>query len=46
MSTATLRRVQLACAPTTRAADRHGPVARTAGGVAGWVDDRTGAAKP
>ena len=24
----------------------HGPVARTAGGVAGWVDDRTGAAKP
>ena len=23
----------------------HGPVARTAGGVAGWVDDRTGAAK-
>ena len=28
------------------AADRPRPVARTAGGVAGWVDDRTGAAKP
>src|SRR3954466_12832156 len=24
----------------------HGPVARGIGGVAGWVDDRTGAAKP
>ena len=47
MSTADTRRVRLACAPTTRQPQTaHGPVARTAGGVAGWVDDRTGAAKP
>ena len=35
-----------ACAPTTRSlSTAHGPVPEAAGGVAGWVDDRTGAAK-